>query len=162
MTNRVETGASAHSLNNAHAFPLSFAQQRLWFLQRLDPESCTYNIRRRFRLRGKLNVRALQWSFDNLIQRHEVLRTTFAIRDGEAVQIVHPAAPASVSLTDLRGNDVSQREENLVRLLQEDAGQPFDWTPAPLGSAYPTTCQKCGFAVTLEEIICPNCHQNLV
>ena len=132
MTNRIETGAFANFQNNADAFPLSFAQQRLWFLQRLDPESSTYNTPRRFRLRGKLNVRALQWSFDNLIQRHEVLRTTFAIRDGEAVQIVHPAAPASVSMTDLRDNDVSQREETLGRLLHEDAGQPFDLDRGPL------------------------------
>ena len=132
MTNRLDIDSSDNSQIETYAFPLSFAQQRLWFLQRLEPDSSTYNIPTAVRLRGELNVTALQQSFDRLIERHEVLRTTFALRDGDAVQIVHPALPVSISNTDLRDIEASRREEMLRGLLQFEARQPFDLDHGPL------------------------------
>ena len=130
--NRLGVDSSDNSHIETYAFPLSFAQQRLWFLQCLDPDSSTYNIATVVRLRGELNVTALQQSFDHLIERHEVLRTTFALRDSEAVQIVHPALPASISNTDLRDTEASCREDMLRSLLEFDARQPFDLDRGPL------------------------------
>jgi amino acid adenylation domain-containing protein len=130
--NRLEIDSSCNSQNETYAFPLSFAQQRLWFLQHLDPDSSTYNVPTAVRLRGELNVAALQHSFDRLIERHEILRTTFALRDSEAVQIVHPALPAAISNTDLRDFEASRREETLQSLLQFDARKPFDLDRGPL------------------------------
>ena len=132
MTNRLEINSSENSNVETYAFPLSFAQQRLWFLQRLYPDSSTYNIPTALRLRGGLDSTALQKSIDHLIERHEVLRTTFSMREGEAVQIVHPTLPVSISKTDLRDIEASRREETLRGLIQFDAGQPFDLDRGPL------------------------------
>ncbi|HET9916389.1 MAG TPA: condensation domain-containing protein, partial [Candidatus Binatia bacterium] len=124
--------SSVNSDSNAYAFPLSFAQQRLWFLHQLDPKSANYNISAAFRLNGNLDIAALQQSFDSLIQRHEALRTSFSIRDGEPMQIVHPASPTALSITDLRHVQISQREHILERHLQDHASQPFDLDQGPL------------------------------
>ena len=122
----------ANSHSDTYAFPLSFAQQRLWFLHQLEPKSATYNISTANRLSGNLDITALRQSLDSLIQRHEVLRTTFSIRDGEPMQIVHPASTMSLSTTDLRNGETSQREEVLQRYLQDHASQPFDLDQGPL------------------------------
>ncbi|HET9917757.1 MAG TPA: amino acid adenylation domain-containing protein [Candidatus Binatia bacterium] len=132
MTNRLAIHSSENSHVETYAFPLSFAQQRLWFLQRLYPDSSTYNIPTALRLRGELDIKALQQSIDHLIERHEVLRTTFAIREGEAVQIVHPTLPVSIAKTDLGNIEASRREETLLGLIQFDARLPFDLERGPL------------------------------
>src|SRR4249920_2932824 len=118
MMNRLQANSSANTHSDTYSFPLSFAQQRLWFLHQLEPKSATYNISTAYRLSGTLDITALKQSLDSLIQRHEVLRTTFSIRVGEAMQIVHPESPTALSITDLRDVDISQREEILERLLQ--------------------------------------------
>src|SRR5918994_6812467 len=82
---------SAPAEEDAFIFPLSFAQQRLWFLHRLDPASPAYNIPAALRLRGRLDVAALQRSLAEIARRHEALRTTFAEMDGRPVQVVAPA-----------------------------------------------------------------------
>src|SRR5258708_19458103 len=75
-------------------FPASFAQQRLWFLDRLEPGSCAYNLPMGFRVAGSLNLQALQRSFDEIVCRHESLRTTFSFgEDRELQQLVHPHLP---------------------------------------------------------------------
>ena len=132
MMNQLATDFSADSHRDTYAFPLSFAQQRLWFLHQLEPNSATYNISTAYRLRGNLDITALQQSFDSLIQRHEILRTTFSIRDGEAMQIVHPESPTALSVTDLCNVETSQREKIIERQLHEHARQPFDLDQGPL------------------------------
>lgn len=132
MTNRLEINSSENSHGETYAFPLSFAQQRLWFLQSLYPDSSTYNIPTALRLRGRLDGPALQQSIDHLIERHEVLRTTFSMRAGEAVQIVHSTLPVSIAKTDLRDIEASRRDETLHGLMQFDARQPFDLERGPL------------------------------
>ena len=112
--------------------PLSFSQQRLWFLQNLEPDSPAYNLPRAFRLRGVLNVAALQQSFSEIVRRHEVLRTSFVTVDGEAIQIVNPAQPIHIAKEDLSGLSPANRDDRVQQLAVEEAQVPFDLSGAPL------------------------------
>ena len=112
--------------------PLSFSQQRLWFLQNLKPESPAYNLPRASHLRGALNVAALEQSFCEIVRRHEVLRTTFTTSNGEAVQVVNPAQPINIAQQDLSRLPVAEREERVRQLVFEESRIPFDLTCAPL------------------------------
>ena len=82
-------------VSRKEVLPLSFAQQRLWFLEQLEPGSSAYNIPRTMRLRGQLNVAALKQSLGEILRRHEVLRTTFSIENDQPVQRITPAAAFS-------------------------------------------------------------------
>src|SRR6185436_12025533 len=82
--------------------PLSFAQERLWFLHRLGGREPAYNESAAFRMEGPLDAAALRWSLDELLHRHESLRTTFPEVDGQAVQAIQPPAPFDLLSVDLR------------------------------------------------------------
>jgi amino acid adenylation domain-containing protein len=113
--------------------PLSFAQQRQWFLHQLDPEGYAYNIPAAVRLRGELHVTALEQTFAELVRRHESLRTVFAARGGVPVQIINPPAPFSLEVEDLSGlPDEATREARARELAAEEARRPFDLTRGPL------------------------------
>jgi hypothetical protein len=86
---------------------LSFAQQRLWFLNQLEPDSPFYNVPFGVRLTGHLDISALERSLSEIVRRHEVLRTIFVIRDGEPTQIVNPARPLQLPIVDLTGLEES-------------------------------------------------------
>jgi len=81
-------------------FPLSFAQQRLWFLHQMDPSNAAYNMPIAFRLSGQLEVEALQWSLDEIVRRHEILRTTFDVLDQAPVQLVAATGDLKLAVTD--------------------------------------------------------------
>ena len=106
--------------------PLSFSQQRLWFLNQLEPESAAYNEPRAYRLSGVLDVAALQIALDQIIARHEVLRTTFVAVDGNPAQIIAEARSIELPLIDLRAWPDSGREAEARRLLAENVRRPFD------------------------------------
>ena len=112
--------------------PLSFAQQRLWFIQQLEPESAAYNLAYPLRLRGPLDVRALERSLSVLVGRHETLRTVFPSHAGEAVPVIHPAAPRRIPLADLRRLLPEAREREVRRQAKEAALRPFDLAAGPL------------------------------
>ncbi|HEY2739953.1 MAG TPA: amino acid adenylation domain-containing protein, partial [Thermoanaerobaculia bacterium] len=115
-------------------FPLSFAQQRLWFLDQLEPDSPAYNVPLPVRLRGELPTARLARIAAELVGRHETLRTTFLESDGEPVQVVHAApepAPA-LGLIDLSGLPDAVREAAARRIVELDAWQPFDLRRGPL------------------------------
>ncbi|HYH79386.1 MAG TPA: amino acid adenylation domain-containing protein, partial [Longimicrobium sp.] len=113
--------------------PLSFAQQRLWFLDRLEPGSAVYNIPVALRLGGELDARGLAWALTEVVRRHEVLRTTFgAGADGEPVQVVHPPAPVRLPVVDLSGLDAAERKRWVERLSNEEAARPFDLARGPV------------------------------
>ncbi|MES2821426.1 MAG: amino acid adenylation domain-containing protein [Pseudomonadota bacterium] len=112
--------------------PLSYAQQRLWFLQQLEPGSAAYNMPAALRLRGELDLTALQRSFAYLVQRHETLRTRFHQAEGEAEQIVHAARPPVMGETDLGGWPAVEREQWLRQLIDVEANAPFDLGQGPL------------------------------
>ncbi len=106
--------------------PLSFAQQRLWFLDQMEPGNPFYNISAIIRLGGKLNVQALEQSFGEIVNRHETLRTRFEVVDGQPVQIITRALSWSLPVIDLRELTVAEREQDVARRVAEEAQIPFD------------------------------------
>ncbi|NLE87560.1 MAG: amino acid adenylation domain-containing protein [Myxococcales bacterium] len=121
---RLEEGAPA---------PLSLMQQRLWFLEQLDPGLAVQNLPSAFRIRGALNAEALERAIQEILARHEVVRTVFGEHDGEPVQIVR--SDASIQLLppiDLSDVPAARREAHLIELLEERAARPFDLARGPL------------------------------
>ncbi|MET0396506.1 MAG: condensation domain-containing protein, partial [Longimicrobiaceae bacterium] len=112
--------------------PLSFAQQRLWFIQQLDPASSAYNMPFPLRLRGVLEVAAMRRAVAEMVRRHESLRTVFAATAGEPVQVVLPAGPVRVPVADLSGLPGGVREALARRLAMEESARPFDLARGPL------------------------------
>ena len=117
---------------SSHNLPLSFAQQRLWFLNQLEPDSPFYNISAALRLNGLLNVAALEQSFNEIIQRHEILRATFNVVDGEAIQVINPQEKLTIKLIDLTALPAQKQETEAQQLANQEAGQPFDLATGPL------------------------------
>jgi amino acid adenylation domain-containing protein len=112
--------------------PLSFAQERLWFMSRLDPRSPAFNIPASFELKGTLDVSALEQTFGEIVRRHEALRTTFDEVEGAPVQLVNPAQPFSLPVTDLgRLSEPEQRQE-VARRSFEEVRRVFDLRESPL------------------------------
>jgi amino acid adenylation domain-containing protein/FkbM family methyltransferase len=112
--------------------PLSFAQQRFWFLHQLDPDSPVYNSPKAVRVSGHLSIAVLERTLDEVVRRHEVLRTTFPAVDGRAVQRIAPAGRFRLPLVDLTGLAGPAREEEGARLAGEEARRPFDLARGPL------------------------------
>ncbi|NNC00458.1 AMP-binding protein, partial [Corallococcus exiguus] len=111
---------------------LSFAQQRLWFLDRWQPQSAFYNIPSALRLTGPLHLSALQSAFDELIRRHESFRTTFQDGPEGPVQLIHPVLTSPLTLVDLRELSSEQREPEALRIASDEARRPFDLAHGPL------------------------------
>ena len=114
--------------NSSDPLPLSFAQQRLWFLNQLTPGSIGYNMPLAFQIRGPLNVTALQLSLSEVMSRHEALRTHFILRNGSPVQRVAPAEPFALPVVDLCHLPESEREAKADQLAREEGMCPFDLT----------------------------------
>lgn len=106
--------------------PLSFAQQRLWFLAQLEPENPSYNLRQTLQLEGELDVNALEQTINHIIARHESLRTRFKAVDGEPVQIVSDLHEIDLLFATLEDLPESQREAEALRLASAEAWYPFD------------------------------------
>ncbi len=115
----------------AGLYPLSFAQQRLWFLEQLEPDG-PYKVPAAFRLRGRLNVEALEQSVNEVIGRHEVLRTTFAEVEGRPVQVVAPRLTLSLPVEDLSGVTEAERAERVRRTAEHLSRRSFDLGSGPL------------------------------
>jgi len=112
--------------------PLSFAQQRLWFIDRHESGSSQYNIPTALTMRGQLNKPALQKALDTLVERHEVLRTTYAEVDDLAVQRVHPPTRFPIDEADLSELDEAARSQEIERLIRLEANTAFDLTRDPM------------------------------
>ena len=112
--------------------PVSFAQQRLWFINQLEPESTAYNIPIALRITGELDVAALEQAFGDLIERHEPLRTTFVSNKGRPEQLISPPGKFVLPLVDLSHVATSEREEEAQRLTAKEAQIPFDLSRGPL------------------------------
>ena len=106
--------------------PLSFAQQRLWFLQQLSPDSHSYNLLEALRLEGSLNLLALEQSLSELIRRHEILRTTFPMIEGQPIQRIAPPSPVSLPLEDLQGLSKNEQTEHLQEIAIALSLKPFN------------------------------------
>lgn len=114
------------------ALPLSFAQQQLWFFAQLAPGNLAYNQPRGFRLKGTLDIAALLKSFNSIVARHEILRTTFAAENGKPIQIIAESAFAYMSVVDLTSLPEIQRETKAQLIATEGWQQPFDLSRGPL------------------------------
>ncbi|CUS36977.1 putative Multi-domain non-ribosomal peptide synthetase [Candidatus Nitrospira nitrosa] len=113
--------------------PLSFSQQRLWVLTQLEPDGASYNLPIALRLSGTLDVKALEWSVNELVRRHEVLRTTVALSDGQPIQIVAPATALPLPVVTLDHHvDKSEREAAVLRLATAEAQRPFELAYGPM------------------------------
>jgi len=111
-----------------YVFPVSFAQQRLWFLDQLAPNTPFYNMAGAIRIRAPLHVAVLEQSLNEVVRRHESLRTTFMADNGQPMQVISPNFQLVVPLVDLKG----QSEAEAMRLVSELAQRPFDLTSGPL------------------------------
>ena len=113
-------------------FPMSFAQQRLWFLDQLEPGNSVYNIPAAMCLRGALNGAALEQSLNEIVRRHEALRTTFSVMEGQPVQVIAPGLALTLPVVDLGNLLETEREAEAQRLTIEEAQRPFDLAQGPL------------------------------
>ena len=117
-------------------FPLSFAQQRLWFLARLDPDSTAYNEILTVQISGLLNVMALKQSLECLVEQHEILRTSFTLLasqdTAEPKQIISPSATLALPLIDLEKATLVEQQAQSAQIVKQIARQPFDLTKNPL------------------------------
>jgi amino acid adenylation domain-containing protein len=112
--------------------PLSFAQQRLWFVDQLEGGQSAYNIPVAMRLRGRLDVDALERTLSEIGRRHEVLRTSFPVIDGRPVQAIAPPRPLTLPVVDLSAPPDGERQEEVRRLARREARTPFDLLQGPL------------------------------
>ncbi|MCP4661353.1 MAG: AMP-binding protein, partial [bacterium] len=112
--------------------PLSFAQQRLWFLDQLQPASAAYNIPTAVRVSGRLDGAVLARSLNEIVRRHEALRTSFKSVGGHPVQVIAPKLDLALPVIDLRGLAPDLRESEARRLTTADARRPFDLSRGPL------------------------------
>lgn len=118
--------------NQEGAPPLSFAQQRLWFLSQLEPTAASYNVPAAVRLIGSLDRQALEESFMGVLRRHDVLRTTFVVIGGQPVQQVASDSALQMPVVDLGTVPEAERQMIVRRLAAEEAQRPFDLTRGPL------------------------------
>ena len=105
--------------------PLSFAQQRLWFLDQVEPDSPLYNMQGVTRFVGALNLPALEQALNRVVARHESLRTRFAANDGQPVQVIDDSVSLGLPLEDLSELSAADRETALERLIEEEMNRPF-------------------------------------
>ncbi len=135
--------------------PLSFAQQRLWFLEQLAPGGSVYLVPKVQRFLETLNVEALELSLRAVVQRHESLRTTFSTRDGQAIQMIHPEEDVTLPLIDLQGLTDDQRTNEAQKLAWQDTQCPCDLQQGPLFRTYLVRLetQKHELLLTLHHII---------
>ncbi|HYN84383.1 MAG TPA: amino acid adenylation domain-containing protein, partial [Pyrinomonadaceae bacterium] len=134
-----ESGAPAQAAASIpHAprgamLPLSFAQQRMWFFDPWESQSAVYNISSVLRLGGPLNVEALEQSLTEIVRRHEILRTSFAVSDdGQPVQVISPEPRLALRKVELDELPEAERESEVRRRALEEAREPFDLGAAPL------------------------------
>ncbi|HEV7518774.1 MAG TPA: amino acid adenylation domain-containing protein, partial [Thermoanaerobaculia bacterium] len=115
-----------------HPLPLSFAQERLWFLDQLEPGSAAYNIFNGIRLRGPLDLGSVAGALSEVVNRHESLRTRFAESQGQPMQVISPPAPFPLPLVDFGGLPPGRRESLLRSLATAEERRPFDLVRGPL------------------------------
>ncbi|HIK05151.1 MAG TPA: hypothetical protein IGS40_10610 [Trichormus sp. M33_DOE_039] len=120
-------------VSRENSLPLSFPQERLWFLHQLEPSRASaYNIPLGLKITGNLNISALQKSLNEILVRHETLRTTFSSSAGKPIQIIHPPTNFTFSIVDLQNLPQQQRETEALKLIQAETRKPFDLSKLPL------------------------------
>ncbi|MDF5726915.1 MAG: amino acid adenylation domain-containing protein [Rhizonema sp. PD38] len=113
-------------ISREQSLPLSFAQQRLWFLDQLEGENCVYNVPFFWEISGFINIAALKQAIREIVQRHEVLRTSFAVVDVEPIQVIHPYPQLTIQVIDWRQLTPEKQLSKAQQLAIEELQQPFD------------------------------------
>ncbi|MFB2968348.1 amino acid adenylation domain-containing protein [Aerosakkonema sp. BLCC-F183] len=113
-------------------FPASFAQQRLWFIDQLVPGKSFYNVPTAIRLTGSLNLTALEQTLNEIVRRHEALRTAFGMMEGQLVQVIAPTFNISLPVFDLRHLPTEERETEAKRIVSAECDRPFNLSTGPL------------------------------
>ena len=132
---RAALGVAVPNLERAERegeLPLSFAQQRLWFLDQLAPQQATYNMPLGMRIKGQLRVLALEQALSEIVRRHESLRTSFPELEGAAQQQIAAPGPFSLPVIDLRDLAGDEQQAQVERLAREEAERAFDLASGPL------------------------------
>src|SRR4051812_43296652 len=114
------------------AFPLSFAQERMWFVSQLDPDAAVYNIPVGMLIRADVHVPTLERAAAEVMRRHESLRTAYRAQDGEVLQVVETEVPTPVEVIDVRGQVGPDFGESVRGLVAEHGSKPFDLANPPL------------------------------
>ncbi|AOW99701.1 hypothetical protein BJP34_09735 [Moorena producens PAL-8-15-08-1] len=112
--------------------PLSWSQERLWFLAQLEGTSPTYNIPGAVRISGDLNLKAFEQALSEIVHRHEILQTSFRTVDGRPWQVIEPETTIKINLVDLQQLEAKERESALYQYVQQEAIAPFNLESAPL------------------------------
>src|SRR6185369_2182161 len=112
--------------------PLSFSQERLWFIAQLDPDNTAYHVPRAIRITGELDVDLVRATFNEILRRHEILRTSFPTVDGRPVQVIHAPHALEVPLIDVRSLPQSERETQVQQFIRTEGNHPFDFHQEPL------------------------------
>jgi amino acid adenylation domain-containing protein len=128
----METDINFSGSDKKEIFPLSFEQERMWFLEQLEPGNPAYNIRGAIQIKGRLNADILDQSINEIIRRHEILRTTFKIVDGQPRQIIGSPFRVEVPVVDLQKLSATEREQEAMRLATQVVQQPFNLSDGPL------------------------------
>ncbi len=127
-----DTEAPLIPVSRDETLPLSFSQQRLWFLDQFEPGGSAFNMPQIVRLKGHLDISALQHSLQALVDRHESLRTVFRQIDGQPVQIINPVAGVPIGRRDFRDLSKAEREAAIQQFVREESERPFDLASGPL------------------------------
>ncbi|HEY9799815.1 MAG TPA: amino acid adenylation domain-containing protein [Leptolyngbyaceae cyanobacterium] len=168
MQGKLQTNAIPRR-QQSDLIPLSFAQERLWFLEQLNPNQPLYNEPIALRLRGILDIPALQKSLNEIVSRHESLRTSFTTINEQPAQIITPNLNLNLPIISLQSLNSSERENSVYSLAIEEASQPFDLGKAPLIrvkllqleeteyvlllTMHHIICDRWSFAILLQELI---------
>src|SRR3954453_15332086 len=131
---RRESGAAPvlRRVEHRDRIPLSFAQQRFWLIHELDPKSHLYNVPRVVRLSGKLDQLALESSLNEIIRRHEALRTNFRTESGQPVQVVAPEQHIELPISDVPPQNGAPALDAALELALEEYRRPFDLATGPV------------------------------
>jgi amino acid adenylation domain-containing protein len=137
-------------------FPASFAQARLWFLDRLFPGNSFYNVSAALRLTGSLNLTALEQTFNEIVRRHEALRTTFRMLEGQLVQVIAPSLTIPLPVVNLQNLSATEQDAEIHRLATEERSHPFDLSSEPLLRVMLIQLDSCEHVLllNLHHIIC--------
>lgn len=142
-------------VDRTEKIPLSYQQQRLWFLDQMDPGSSAYNVPVALKFKGKLNFDAVKKSLNKIIERHEVLRTNFKNLDGEATLVFHGESKIDFKKVDLTDVPGAEKEKSAHRILNQEAQQPFNLATDPLIRAMVVFLEadSCIILLTLHHIV---------
>lgn len=132
LSKKARPGSLLYRRERSEHIPLSFSQERLWFLHQLEPDLTAYHLAYGYLLKGPLDTALLRQAFAQVIDRHEALRTSFHSFNGRPYQQIAAEVPLPVTITDLSHLPAEQRLSEAKRLASQDATQPFDLTKAPL------------------------------